>query len=344
MKKSFILSKLAVAIGSGVLLPALALNSCSQRPSPASSPPSEDALSANPTEVPMGDRPPQTPLSQTAPAPASDIQPLRLGVLAIDSALSVHARYKPLADYLTEATGYQFELVSLDQESQFTAVEQGTIDFATNNSLAAVQVHRLYDTEFLVTHSRPETGVEFSALIVVKDSSSIRTLADLKGKRVACVDFETAAAGCLFQVYHLRQAGINPFKDFGEFLENPSQDSIVLAVLNGSIDAGFIRTGQLEKMMKTGLLNSTDGLRVLEPMDDDFFYTHTTATYPEWPIAAVKGTDPAVVEAVRQALLNIPPDHPALTAANVTEFVPAVDYQSIDDLIETLQLLSWDAE
>ncbi|MEB3212910.1 MAG: phosphate/phosphite/phosphonate ABC transporter substrate-binding protein [Leptolyngbyaceae bacterium] len=274
----------------------------------------------------------------------SDEQPIRIGVLAIDSALSVHQRYAPLVEYLSHALNKPFELVTLTQESQFTAVERGEIDFIINNSLAAVQVQRLYDTEFLVTHSRPQLGTYFSALIIVRADSSIQTLEDLRGKRVACVDFETAAAGCLFQVYHLRQNNIDAFREFGAFLENPSQDSIVFAVLNGTLDAGFIRTGQLEKMVANDLIDNLDNIRVLEPVGDSFVYAHTTALYPEWPIAALPDTDPQLSDAVQSALLSLSEGHSALAAAKVERFTEAVDYQSIHDLIETLQLRSWDVD
>ena len=83
-------------------------------------------------------------------------EPVRIGVLSIDSAVSVNERYRPLLDYLEETIGRPFELVTLSQESQFTQVEAGNLDFTTNNPLAAVQIRRLYDTEFLVTHSRPK--------------------------------------------------------------------------------------------------------------------------------------------------------------------------------------------
>lgn len=271
-------------------------------------------------------------------------QPIRVGILTIDSALSVHNRYAPLIDYLSKAIERPFELVPLTQESQFMAVEQNEIDFLVNNPLAAVQVQRLYKTEFLVTHSRPRSGTEFSALIIVKSDSDIQTLEDLRGKRVACVDFETAAAGCLFQVYHLRQEDIDPFRDFDTFIENPSQDNIVLAVLNGTLDAGFIRTGQLEKMLRNDLLPNLDDIRVLEPAKDTFVFTHTTALYPEWPIAALSGTDSDLSDAVQSVLLALSDDHSALAAANIEGFVEATDYQSIHDLIEVLQLKSWDAD
>ena len=270
-------------------------------------------------------------------------KPVRIGVLSIDSAVSVNERYRPLLDYLEETIGRPFQLVTVSQDSQFTEVEAGNLDFTTNNPLAAVQIRRLYNTEFLVTHSRPKTGTLFSALIVVKQNSDIKSVEDLQGKKVACVDFETAAAGCVFQIYHLQQKGINPFQDFSSFIENKSQDNIVLAVLNGTINAGFIRTGQLEKMVEKGLINNVDELRIIDRASDNFPYAHTTSLYPEWPIAALKNTDPQLVKDVKEALLNIPPEHPALSSAKIEGFAPVEDYEQLERLIETLKLKSWDA-
>ncbi|MEM7770075.1 MAG: phosphate/phosphite/phosphonate ABC transporter substrate-binding protein [Cyanobacteria bacterium P01_A01_bin.37] len=329
-------SNVKLAISSISLFLLLGSGACRQSISPQT-----DAAPTNVLDSSSGEL-----ISTSTPSTESGVveQPVRIGVLTIDSALSVHNRYDSLVDYLANALERPFELVPLTQENQFTAVEQGEIDFISNNPLAAVQVQRLYDTEFLVTHLRPRSGSQFSALIIVKSDSDIQTLDDLTGKHVACVDFETAAAGCLFQIYHLRQSNIDAFQDFGSFIENPSQDNIVFAVLNGTLDAGFIRTGQLEKMVKNELLPNLDDIRILDPADDTFVYAHTTALYPEWPIAALPNTDPALSDAVQAALLTLSDGHSALAAANVEGFVDAVDYQSIHDLIETLQLKSWDAD
>lgn len=273
---------------------------------------------------------------------AEAIAPVRFGVLSIDSATSVNERYSPLLEYLTETVGRPFKLVPVSQEGQFTEVADGKLDFTTNNPLAAVQIRRLHNTQFLVTHSRPKTGAEFSGLIVVRQDSDIQTLDDLQGKRVACVAFQTAAAGCTFQIFHLLQNDIDPFTDFSSFAENKSQDNIVFAVLNNTIDAGFIRTGQLEKMLTKGLINDLNDLRILDPKADDFPFVHTTDLYPEWPIAALDATDPELVASVESALLNIPDQHPALAALNAEGFIPAVDYTKLDTLIQSLQLRSWD--
>ena len=283
-------------------------------------------------------------ISQTSSAlDIANEEIIQFGVLSIDSATSVHERYSPLLTYLTETIGRPFELVPVPQEGQFTEVAAGKLDFITHNPLSAVQIRRLHKTTFLVTHHRPKTGAKFSGLIVVRQDSDIQTLDDLQGKRVACVAFQTAAAGCTFQIFHLLENGVDPFTDFESFVENKSQDNIVLAVLNDTVDAGFIRTGQLEKMVEKGLIRNTSEVRILDPMDDNFPFEHTTVLYPEWPIAAVQGTSPELIQSVEEALLNIPDDHPALAALKVDKFVPAVDYTKLDPLIQALKLRSWDA-
>lgn len=269
-------------------------------------------------------------------------EPVYFGVLAIDSAVSVNERYGPLMDYLSSEIQRPVELVILSQDSQFTKVEEGALDFTTNNPLAAVQIQRLYETKFLLTHTRPKTGTKFSGLIIVNSDSKITEIEDLKGKRAACVNFQTAAAGCTFQIYHLLQNGFDPYKDFSSFIENKSQDNIVLAVLNGKIDVGFIRTGQLEKMVNKGLLTRLDEVHIMDIVEDNFFYSHTTELYPEWPIAALPGTEIDLVNQVQTALGKLSPDHPALAKLKADGFVPAVDYSQLHDLIETLKLKSWD--
>ena len=96
-------------------------------------------------------------------------------------------------------------------------------------------------------------------------------------------------------------------------------------------------------MEKKGLLASKDKVRIIDVAEDEFFYSHTTELYPEWPIAKLPDTDPQLVEQMQSALLNIPSDHPALESLRAEGFVPAVDYNRLDNLIETLQLKSWDA-
>lgn len=277
-------------------------------------------------------------VNSTPSRQADPSETIRVGVLAIDSAVSAYQRYSPLLEYLSDVTGYGFTLVPLSQSSQFEAAAADSLHFILSNPLASVELQLRYGTEFIATQARPQTGDKFGGLIIVKQDSPIQSLSDLSGRHVACVDFQTAAAGCVFQIYHLQQQDIDPYGDFAHFVEIPSQDDIILAVLNGTVDAGFIRSGQLERTVAKGLMNSIDAVRVLAPMSDEFFYSHTTPLYPEWPVATFKHTDAAIAAAVEAALLKLPADHPALTSAGLEGFVPARDYASIRELIEALNL------
>lgn len=274
----------------------------------------------------------------------TDPNSVKVGVLSIRSAVATNAQYGPIIAYLETEIGRPFELVFLEQETQFTEVEQHQLDFVFSNPLAAVQLRRLHNTEFLVTLSRINTGTEFGGLIIVSAQSDIKSIEDLHNKRATCVAFETAAAGCAFQILHLQQQGFNAFEDFASFIETDSQDNIVLGILNGTYDVGFIRTGQLERMVNDGTLLFVNELHIIDQVDDSFFFPHTTILYPEWPFAALSETSTDLKHEVTTALLAIPPDHPALVKAGSDGFVETVDYSLIDELIVDLKLRSWDSE
>lgn len=291
-------------------------------------------LAANDTESPE-------PVATLRPQPAENA--VKVGVLAIRSAEAANAQYGGIIAHLEEQIGQPFVLVPVTQEEQFSLMESSDLDFTFNNPLAGIQIQRLYDTELLATLSRKNTGPQFSGLIIVNANSEISSIEQLKGANGTCVNHETAAAGCIFQIHHLQQKGIDPFTDFAAFSETPSQDNIVLGVLNGTFDVGFIRTGQLERMVREQTLLSTDNIRILDEANDDFFYPHSTILYPEWPFAAHPDTDPALVQQVKTTLLDMSSEHPALTEINAEGFIEPVDYAAIHDLIESLQLRSWDA-
>ena len=64
--------------------------------------------------------------------------------------------------------------------------------------------------------------------------------------------FKRSAAAYVFQVKHMQDLGIDPHKDFAVFKEAKKQDDIVLAVKSGLFDAGFVKSGLLEAMVKKG--------------------------------------------------------------------------------------------
>lgn len=211
---------------------------------------------------------PQPEAATAIPEAVGSGSPIPVGVLSNRSAVATNAQFGSVINYLTETTGRQFELVPIVFDSLSNTVGQGGVDFILANPLSTVQLQRLHDTSILATLARPNTGSQFSGLIITRNDEAITTIDDMRGKTAACVNFETGAGGCLFQVFHLLEQGFDPFEDFSSFVENSSQDNIVLGVLNGTYDVGFIRTGQLERMVNDDMIFSIDEVSIIDSIEE----------------------------------------------------------------------------
>jgi two-component system, LuxR family, sensor histidine kinase TtrS len=286
--------------------------------------------------------PEPTALPATAVPVISDETPVQVGILANRSAAATTTQFTPMINYLTETLARSVELVPIEFDAVFGMVESGNVDFILSNPLMSVQLQRLYNTTFLATLSRPNTGTQFSGLIITRNDGEIASVEDMQGKTAACINFETGAGGCLFQVFHLLEKGFDPFTDFSSFVENSSQDNIVLGVLNGTYDVGFVRTGQLERMVRDELIFSIDEVTIIDRVDNDFFFPHTTILYPEWAFAALEDTDSELTQAIQTALVDMPSDYPGLADNGLVGLAQAADYTAMEELIVTLQLTTWD--
>jgi ABC-type phosphate/phosphonate transport system substrate-binding protein len=97
------------------------------------------------------------------------------------------------------------------------------------------------------------------------------------------------------------------------YFTTENNDDIVLGVLDGRWDVGFVRTGHIERTIdpRTGRIIDPSKFKTLEPrihiMDNGelFPFLHSTPTFPEWPFFARQGMDPIVAEEVQNALHNL---------------------------------------
>jgi two-component system, LuxR family, sensor histidine kinase TtrS len=279
------------------------------------------------------------PLSPTTIPTTATAKVIRAGVIERRSAVATTQQWRPLLDYLESETHQPYTLVLLKPNEVLPSFEEGKIDLMFGNSVVAVQAQNLYNARLLTSLSYPHTGTDFAGLIIVRADSPIQHLADLDGTHLVVLARAGAAGGYMFQAAHLLQHGFDVDKLFGKITEVGSQDNVVLAVLNSTADVGFVATGQLEQMMKTGLIDNLDNIRVVEPMNDKYFYPHTTALYPQWFAFASTSVDSALAAQIQKSLLALPQGHPALTAADLEQFVPTVDTTTISKLIHDLHLL-----
>jgi C4-dicarboxylate-specific signal transduction histidine kinase len=137
----------------------------------------------------------------------------------------------------------------------------------------------------------------------------------------------------------LRDHGLDPFSDLSrlEFAGFP-QDRIVMAVRNGQVDAGTVRTDVIERMAQAGRVKVKD-FRILGPhASPGFPFVHSTRLYPEWPFAKLSSTPDRLAEQVVVALLALPENSPAALASRSAGWTIPLDYSPVHQLLRDLRL------
>ena len=156
-------------------------------------------------------------------------------------------------------------------------VKDGKIDFLLANSAFFVEMEKKYNSKAVATliNSRGGKALDtFGGVILVKQDSPIQTLQDMKGKKFMVVKF-SSFGGAHMAWRLLLDNGIDPQKDMAEFLEGSKHDNVVLAVKNGVVDVGTVRTDTLERMTDEGKIKMED-FRVIHPVNDEFPFVRST--------------------------------------------------------------------
>ena len=131
--------------------------------------------------------------------------------------------------------------------------------------------------------------------------------------------------------------GINPWRDLDavSFLGFP-HDAVIDAVVDGTADAGTVRTGQLEAAVTAGKVEAYE-LRILNPLRvPGFEPALSTDLMPEWTLSATAGVPEPERRAVAIALLGIAEDHPAAIAGRYGGWTTASPDASVRSLLATV--------
>ncbi|GAB4259955.1 phosphate/phosphite/phosphonate ABC transporter substrate-binding protein [Deferrisoma sp.] len=218
---------------------------------------------------------------------------VHFGVIPRYNPLVMFRSYQPIVDYLSEVTPYRFELrVARSYEEAVEFLSNGEVEVASLGDVTFVEAYRAFGAVPLVRPLNAEGRPYYRSIVIVRKDSPIRTLADLKGKRFAFGSVHSTSGNLIPRVL-LFQHGVR-IEDLAEAANLGKHDIVAKAVLKGEFDAGAVKDVVAERYRP-------HGLRFLAESDP----------IPSVPIVAHPGTDPAVREAVKRALLAVDPDDPA---------------------------------
>jgi phosphonate transport system substrate-binding protein len=178
-------------------------------------------------------------LSTTLPGYADETPALRIGFLPYIAPSELVERYTPLADYLGQRLGRTARIVvTKNYADHIQNLKNGTIDIAFLG--AATYVKAVEDNVALNLLARYEMdGKPFlHSLILVRQNSPLKTLQDMRGKRMAFGDPNSTLSHLVPRAMLLNQGlGTRDLAELG-FLGN--HENVVNNVLFGRYDAGAI--------------------------------------------------------------------------------------------------------
>jgi signal transduction histidine kinase/DNA-binding response OmpR family regulator len=253
-------------------------------------------------------------------------------------------KWTATADYLTERIpGHRFELVPLDWDGMRAYIQTGEADFVLSNPGMYVEFEAGYGIRRLATLKNLRLGKavsNFGSVIIKRaDRDDIQDIADLEGKHLM-MSSHTAWGGWQVGWMEMLKQGFDPYKQLGRLSTSGSHDKTVVAVLAGEVDAGVCRTDTLESLAGRGEIDINDIALITSknPQYPRFPFLLSTDLYPEWPFAATRRVDDALLEEVTRVLLSMPSDSQAAREGKYAGWTVPENYQSVHEVLRTLRI------
>ncbi len=226
---------------------------------------------------------------------------ISIGIVSEDAVKQIKT-FQPTADYLAQKLSsgrnkYEGRVVvakSVDNISELLKAQE--VDFYFDSPFAAViAVKKSGSVPFL---RRWKDGVpEYRSVFIVKKNSSIRTLNDLYGKKIAFEDPGSTSAYFLPKTY-LIQKGFNvseyPGKNNISYVFSGEDENTPIWIIEGKADIGAISNVNYENYPAS--------------IKEKITIIDRTKNVSRYVVSYRSGMDPAVVEKVTQILLDMNKD------------------------------------
>jgi len=224
---------------------------------------------------------------------------VRIGYMNCNSAEETMQRFGPLTRYLSEKLGVNCEAVPVDTQDFEGRFKAGEFTFTHTNSLLYVILRHDYDLQLIAAEKRGQFGPRTAGAIVVRRDSPIKSLAELRGKRMIFGP-QMAPTGYMAQYDLMLKAGLDPERDLA-FSTIPQgsfkHEKLIYGVYLGAFDAAAAPVLDLETMTRDGKIAA-----------DDFRILAQSEIIPYCTFGAAKTADAALIEKFRKALLELTPE------------------------------------
>ena len=258
------------------------------------------------------------------PAAQAGQQKILIGLIPEMNIFKQKQRFKLLGDYLAKRTGIPVEFTILDRYGdiieRFASEKMDGAFFGSFTGALAIQKLGVVP---LARPVNPDNSSTYKGYFFVRKDSGIKTVADMKGRKMAFVERATTA-GYVFPLARLKEGGIpSPDGFFSEYYFTGSHDAAVYAVLNRKADVGAAKHSMYDRVRKE------------EPrVDQELVILAVSPEVPSNGLCVRKDLDEAIKAKLKSALLNLanePEGKAVLEKFGALRFIEttAQDYQPV---------------
>jgi phosphonate transport system substrate-binding protein len=255
-----------------------------------------------------------------APARAEDMKEFRIGIIGGENEADRLRNNQCLADQLKTLLGV--EKVSLFPAADYDGVIQGllggTLDYAElgASGYAKIYLEKADAVEPILTTVQTDGGTGYYSIMVARADSGIKSLADMKGKKLGFADPDSTSGYLIPMTALPKEIGTDVKSYFAETGFGGGHEQLVLEVLKGTFDAGTTfgsgvgdfkdgySSGNLRKMVDKGILKM-----------DDLVELWKSPLIPNGPIVLRTSLDAGVKQKITEYLTNLPQTDPACFSA-----------------------------
>lgn len=251
---------------------------------------------------------------------------VKIGYMLCNNEQETMSRFLPLTRYLSDRCGVDFVAVPVDTHDFEKRFKSGEFTFTHTNSLIYVILRENHGVELVASEKRGTFGSRSAGALIARKGSGIETLDHIRGKRLAFGPM-LAPTGYLAEYDLMLSAGINPEHDLGTY-SIPSgsfkHEKLIYGVLHGKYDVAAAPVLDLETMAQEGKISA-----------DDFVILAQSKPIPYCTFAVAKGTDPALVKKVKDALLALKPGDTAEVDGERLKVLKAAWVDGYEDLLDS---------
>ena len=250
-----------------------------------------------------------------APSPATPEAPpvtdVTVGIVDTFNPRFFIDTYTPLIERLkARYPQYRFTTVEFPRGEPIDSTRLGANGFVILSSGDAVRESELGLQQIATRRraDRKEADHSVGAVFLVRAGSTLKTLADLKGRSVATTD-PNAFEGSAVPKGELAEQGEDPDEFFGEIVYTEwNYPDVLQMVTLGMTDVGILSTCEWEDAVAAGVVGAHELRIVNDRTAPGDRCRRSTALYPDLMLAALPTASPEVVRDITIAVLTQPVD------------------------------------